>query len=683
MNPFFSFLKPSPPPDIPDMEGPERARALRSILWALMGLGALIVIVSLFIPGVGLFVRLALAVGCLYILCAAAFYLNSRRRTRLASILLVAGISILLTWLALTAGGIRANAAHGYVVLVAAAGLLLGEAALFVAAGSFALLSLGLVVIELTGYLPPDVVTRSPLFLWSGTLYILIAVACLQYLNTRMLRDRLLKQRKQEAMLSTILNAIPQSVFWKDRRGVYLGCNEMFAGATGLGKPEFVVGKTDLELPWPPTEAEGYRRDDLEVMNSNRPKLHIVEPLQRADGKRLWADTSKSPLVDPHGEVYGVVGILEDITDRIQVEQALQKSERLFRAVVENSHDGVVLLDINRRIKYISPSFARIAGYAPEEIEETFGPAYTHPDDRAFTEQRFRDALRAPGASISLEYRVRHKQGHWMWIEATASNLLDDPAVQAIVLNLRDITERKSAEDALQESMEQLHALSAELEHAREQERKSTAREVHDELGQILTAIRMGIERAGREGAMAHAAHGAETDSLLALVDQGILAVQRIAARLRPGVLDDLGLLAAMDWRVEEFQKQSGIACSLSLPETEPAIDEGRSTALFRIMGELLTNAARHAKASEVSVSLKETMEELIMSVKDNGIGIRLSDVGSPTALGFKGIRERLYPYGGRCIIPPAHERGTEIVIHLPKINPLRRNDHGPHPDHR
>ncbi len=811
----FAFLTSLPPPAHPDLEDAERTRVLRIILWALIALNTLILALSPIIPGRGPFLRMLAAGSFLYLLSVGCFFLNARGKTRPATILLMTGLTIVLTGLALTAGGIRANAAHGYVVVMALAGLLLGEAALFVALGFFAFLSFGLVLIEIAGYLPPDVVAHSPFVLWSGFLYILIAIACLQFLNNRMVRNALFKTQrelerrrlteeelqKQKGMLSTILNAIPQSVFWKDRRGVYLGCNEMFARETGLERPESVEGKTDLELHWPSVEAEAYRRDDFEVMDAHRPKLHIVEPLNRADGKRIWVDTSKAPLLDSDGFVYGVVGILEDITerkkaeevlreseerfskvfssspvgitissaeggriidvndaalamfgysrdeligmfgpglgiwvdqderdrlldritregklaqhearlrtshgelrdfmlsseiitvggkqciltlwmditDRKRAEMALQKREALFRAVVENSHDAVVLLDVERHIKYVSPSFSRIAGYVPQEIEGTFGPTYTHPDDRPHTESKFRELLRSPGENLSLEYRVLHKAGHWIWIEVSATNLLDDPDVRAIVLNIRDVTERKHAAEALQDSMEQLHLLSAELEHAREQERKSTAREVHDELGQILTAIRMGVEKAAREGVIGPPGNGAETHSLLALVDQGILGVQRIAARLRPGMLDDLGLLAAMEWRVEEFQKQSGITCTLSLPATEPAIDEDRSTALFRIMGELLTNVARHAKATEVAVSLTETGEEFVMSVKDNGIGIADTDVAGPKALGFKGIQERLYPFGGRCIIPPGFQPGTYIVIHLPKTNPLRRNTH-------
>jgi two-component system, cell cycle sensor histidine kinase and response regulator CckA len=133
---------------------------------------------------------------------------------------------------------------------------------------------------------------------------------------------------KSQAMLASVLNSVPQSVFWKDRNSVYLGCNEGFARAVGLESTEEIVGKTDYELPWPRNEADAYRADDQEVMALNRPKRHIVEPLQQADGTRLWIDTSKVPLAEEKGMVYGVLGVYEDITER-------KKTEEAIRSIVE------------------------------------------------------------------------------------------------------------------------------------------------------------------------------------------------------------------------------------------------------------------------------------------------------------------------------------------------------------
>jgi len=143
--------------------------------------------------------------------------------------------------------------------------------------------------------------------------------------------------RGSQAMLSGILNAVPQSIFWKDLNGAYLGCNETFAEAVGLGSPDRIVGKTDYDLPWPRTEADAYRADDQEVMSRNKPKLHIIEQMQQADGSRLWIDTTKVPLTDATGKPYGVLGVYEDITERKRTEEELKESRQLLETVIETA----------------------------------------------------------------------------------------------------------------------------------------------------------------------------------------------------------------------------------------------------------------------------------------------------------------------------------------------------------
>jgi two-component system, cell cycle sensor histidine kinase and response regulator CckA len=170
-------------------------------------------------------------------------------------------------------------------------------------------------------------------------------------------------------MLKQILNTMPQSVFWKDRDCVYLGCNEIFAKAVGLDHAGNIIGKTDFDLPWPRAEAEAYRADDKEVMTMNRPMRHIIEPLQEADGTRLWIDTSKVPLVDQHGSVFGVLGVYEDITGSKQVEEALRSSEARFRTIIEKANTGIQVVDIEtKHIIYANPEICRILGYTEQDL---------------------------------------------------------------------------------------------------------------------------------------------------------------------------------------------------------------------------------------------------------------------------------------------------------------------------
>lgn len=160
--------------------------------------------------------------------------------------------------------------------------------------------------------------------------------------------------QKSTTMLNTVLDTVPQSIFWKDKEGRYLGCNQVFASAAGLKEPTAIVGKTDYDMPWPKAEADAYRADDREVLDTQKPKLHIIEPLQTAEGKRLWIDTSKAPLADETGEPFGVLGVYHDITEKREAEERVRQMEKM-NAVGQLA--GGIAHDFNNQL-------AGILGYA-------------------------------------------------------------------------------------------------------------------------------------------------------------------------------------------------------------------------------------------------------------------------------------------------------------------------------
>jgi signal transduction histidine kinase len=218
--------------------------------------------------------------------------------------------------------------------------------------------------------------------------------------------------------------------------------------------------------------------------------------------------------------------------------------------------------------------------------------------------------------------------------------------------------------------MQQLHDLAERLELIREEERKAISREVHDELGQLLTALKLDLFALKKGGLIADSAEAiANVDSMLTLIGSAITAVQDISRKLRPGILDNLGLVAAVQWQAEEFQKRSAIECRLSLPKGELVLDDRRSTTLFRILQEALTNVARHAQARQVDITLSATPEEGILVVADDGIGIDDQIINDPKSIGLLGIRERLHPLGGVCTIRRRATGGTEVLVRLPLKN--------------
>jgi two-component system sensor histidine kinase UhpB len=232
-------------------------------------------------------------------------------------------------------------------------------------------------------------------------------------------------------------------------------------------------------------------------------------------------------------------------------------------------------------------------------------------------------------------------------------------------------------EEGLSDSPEILRRLSRHLQVIREKESKGIAREIHDELGQALTALKMDISWLSHK----IAEYDGNKDRLLEkmvsmsqLVDKTIQVVQKISAELRPGLLDDLGLVPAIEWLAQEFETRSGIKCKTKLEADDTEISPDCSTAIFRIVQEALTNVARHSQATRVSVRLREKDEKLALTVTDNGVGINRAHILSPESLGIIGMRERLAAFGGELKLKGTPGRGTTLAIQIP-VKECKRHD--------
>jgi signal transduction histidine kinase len=230
----------------------------------------------------------------------------------------------------------------------------------------------------------------------------------------------------------------------------------------------------------------------------------------------------------------------------------------------------------------------------------------------------------------------------------------------------RDVTARHKAEEELRLSEEQLRELTNRLHSVREEERRRIAIEIHDRLGQALTGIKLDLSWLERrlpsdDAALHQRAHGT-----LGHIDAAIESVKRIGAELRPAVLDTLGLMAAIEWQADEFTQRTGISCHLDLPAKPPAVDDARSTALFRVFQEALTNVARHAAAHRVDIRLASEDGHLVLEIADDGKGLGDRQVTGPRSLGIAGMRERLGAYGGRMRIASRQPCGTVLEARLP-----------------
>jgi len=230
-----------------------------------------------------------------------------------------------------------------------------------------------------------------------------------------------------------------------------------------------------------------------------------------------------------------------------------------------------------------------------------------------------------------------------------------------------ELAERELSEKRMRASEENLRALAKHLQSVREEERIHIAREIHDELGQALTGLKFELNSFAKQFESDNAdARNEKQQSLNVAIDRIINSVRRIASGLRPEVLDEIGLAAAFDWQAREFQRRTGIRCHVNIPAQFADPDKDRSTALFRIFQELLTNVARHANATRVNVALSEGEAALALCVEDNGRGIKETEVQSPRSLGFLGLRERVLAFGGTIDVRGDEGKGTTVCVSIP-----------------
>ncbi len=362
-----------------------------------------------------------------------------------------------------------------------------------------------------------------------------------------------------------------------------------------------------------------------------------------------------------------------EIMRRIQMEKELVESQRFVSRITDATPNLLYIYDVitNRSI-YINPRVGSILGYPPDQVRRMgnfFFQAVLHPDDaRVFDRMKERFAFASYKDILESEYRMKNVSGEWRWFLSRDVLFRETSGGQPhLILGIaQDITERKKAEEELSRSQEQLRVLLAHLRSVREEERTRISREIHDELGQSLTALKIDLAWLAKRLTKDQRPLFEKAREMSHLIDLNIQTVKRIAAELRPGLLDDLGLTAALEWQAEEFQQRHGIRCEIRIKPEDIVLEREISTAIFRIFQETLTNVVRHAGATKVAVSLVRMTRGLVFTVKDNGRGISKKQITSPTSIGLIGMRERVTFLGGTVAITAAGGKGTTVRVVIP-----------------
>jgi PAS domain S-box-containing protein len=349
----------------------------------------------------------------------------------------------------------------------------------------------------------------------------------------------------------------------------------------------------------------------------------------------------------------------------------LRGADHTYRVFVERMNEGAAVLSSDHTVLHCNGRFARFLGARLQSVIGSSMLDLVWPDDHPKLDALLR---RAAQRNCRGEIRLQSRKGAPMSVHLSLNPLRLD-STRAVCLIASDLSETKRAEQELRASGEQLRNLTAHLQSVREEERARISREVHDELGQSLTAVKMDLawlagRQPQRDGPMLKRIRSTQQ-----LADSIIQSIRRISTELRPAVLD-LGLAAAVEWQVQEFEARSGIRCKVRLL-TRQVVASNASTAMFRIFQETLTNVARHAKATRAEVVLQKQRDRLVLLIHDNGRGFDQADPSLSKSLGLLGMRERAAILGGRVSISSAPGKGTTVTAWIPLPSP---EESGPMP---
>ncbi len=386
------------------------------------------------------------------------------------------------------------------------------------------------------------------------------------------------------------------------------------------------------------------------------------------DGRRILCDWFDTPLRNEYGEYTGTMAMVQDITERKKYEEELSGALGYANTVIEKSPVGITTYKASGELITVNEAQAKIVGVPLEQLRKQKFQQLESWKKFGLLDSAL--AALETGREHAIETHTASPTRKDVWLSCRFVPFQYAHESRLLVL-MNDVTERRQAEEVLKESEERLRKLSGYLQKVQEEERKRIALEVHDELGQQLTVLK--IEAALVQKAALRFDKMIETGPLLeraralsSTIDMAIATVRRIATDLRPGVLDKLGLMDALQWQVQEFKKRTDIDCVLTTDITDTQFPEEIAITLFRIFQESLTNIARHSGATHVALSVKLADGNIELQIEDNGRGITQEQLQTHASLGLLGISERARMLGGMASVIGNEGKGTTVFVRLP-----------------
>jgi PAS domain S-box-containing protein len=464
------------------------------------------------------------------------------------------------------------------------------------------------------------------------------------------------------ALPNPLFDLAPEAMIQVDASGMVLRTNAEFSRLFGWTGEE-AMGRSINDLIVPPHCSEEARQATLKVGRGERCLMETVR--RHRDGRLVDVAVHCTPVPLPDGSLTAF-SIYRDISARKRAEDALRLSEEKFAKAFRASPDSLAISTLDEgRILEVNHKYLTAFGFTRDEVIGRTAAelgVYVNNSDR----DRLVRALAERGCVTAVEVpvRTRHAGARLFQISAERIDINGQPCMVSVG---RDITDSRAAADELLHSRTRLRELAARLDEVREEQRAAIAREIHDELGQALTGLRLELSWVARALPASQRTVHERLRMMVEQVDGTIDTVRRIASELRPGVLDELGLVAAVEWQADRFKERAGIQTTIAVRGEGVPIDPHRATAVFRILQEALTNVARHAKARLVCVELDITPVTIVLEVRDDGRGIEAWEAAGATGLGLVGMRERALQWDGEVEISGLAGRGTTVRLVMPQ----------------
>ncbi len=465
-------------------------------------------------------------------------------------------------------------------------------------------------------------------------------------------------QQKKELQLrfESIFNSTHDAIVLADNSLHLVQCNPAACEILGYSQKELTgFGVKDIVMD----DQQAFVLEELWPELQKRPKLEGSVLLKRKDAQGIICHFKAKANILPGLHL----AVFSDVTSQKKAETHLQESEKKYRYLFENNPMPMWLVDVDS-LRFIDVNEASINhyGYSKHEfmnlrVTDIVLAMERNPDETIYRPYQAGDLYKGI-------WRHRLKDGNQISVEKISHSVNLGRRNAKMVL-IKDITEQIKAEENLQLSNRQLKELTEYLNQVREEERTRIAREIHDELGQQLTGLKMDAAWISKNASRYDMPLQDKIKEMMMLTDETISTIRRIAADLRPGILDDFGLVAALEWQSKEFEKRTSIQCSINSSAEDLNVGYDLSTNLFRIYQEALTNVARHAQATAISASIEKKNQHLILKIQDNGNGFDINNIAA-SSFGLLGMKERARIINSHLKITSEMGKGTTIFIEAP-----------------